>query len=129
MTLKFKPQEIDFFRKAESNRLAPENFTVTCGTKVLDTETTIDELISAVGYGGSHRSGVFEIQTAEGIIKHINGKKIDNRTHRKRTNILFKTWDAMEKEEALDGDVTWTKADSIVAQVAAQATIDSFFSL
>jgi hypothetical protein len=110
----FKPQIIDIFFRRESNTkgMSPV-LNEAEGSVELDSEVGIDELLEIVGYRGSHRSGVYEIQTNEGIFQHIDSKKMDNRTSGKRAKILFKTWKQMEQEELLTGDFTFTTADSI----------------
>ena len=108
MTNKFKPQKIDVFFKTENSARAKEDFQTWDRDVVLEEEVTIDELIEQVGYRGSNRCGCFEIQTLEGIIVHKRGSRIDNRTPRKRANILFRTWEQLEADElAGEGFCCW----------------------
>lgn len=53
---------------------------------------------------GSANTGVFEIQNDLGIYRHKSGKKIDLSTERKANNIVFKTWDELEKQEKETGE-------------------------
>ena len=94
----FQPQTVQVFFKTESNRRAYADFAVKVREVVLARTSTLDELIETVGYRGSARAGAFEIQTNEGIVWHQDGKKIDNRTPRKRSKIVAKTWEELENE-------------------------------
>jgi len=95
---------VDFFHKAESNRLAPENFNVHEASTRLDRDMTLAEIIAlapeVVGARGSARAGTFEIQTDEGIISHSTGKNLVHAIERGTSHIVFKTWDELEAEEA-----------------------------
>ena len=44
---------------------------------------------------GSARSGVFQVQTVEGIFAHVNERKIDLSSDRKAAKVLFASWAAM----------------------------------
>lgn len=62
----------------------------------------LDELLLA-GYNlgfpsGSMRSGVFELQTDEGIWARPDGKKL-TRTTRTGQKAVFKTWEELDHEE------------------------------
>ena len=54
---------------------------------------------------GSARSGVSEVQTHEGIYKHINDRKIDLSTERKAAKVRFASWAALEAFEIANPDV------------------------
>jgi len=111
-------QRVDFFKKSESNRLStkegslPEtgprptaeavdaDFNTTEYSAVLDRDMDLTELIAlaaTVAGRGSHRAGTFEIQTSEGIVSHATGKNLVKAATK---NIVFKTWDELEAEEA-----------------------------
>ena len=113
MTPTFAPQRIVAFKKKESNRRSPDNFNEVGLEFVLEKEMDIDELMELVGYRGSNRAGIYEIHTDEGMIKHLRGAKLDNRTPRKRANILFRTWDAMIAHDEVDADWEWNNEYSI----------------
>ena len=110
-------QRVDFFKKSESNRLATfvdyaetgprptaeavdADFNTTEYSAVLDRDMDLTELIAlaaTVAGRGSHRAGTFEIQTSEGIVSHATGKNLVKAAAK---NIVFKTWDELEAEEA-----------------------------
>lgn len=48
---------------------------------------------------GSRRSGIFEVQTDDGIWSHINNRRIEIDTERKRKNVEFKSWKQLIWEE------------------------------
>jgi len=48
---------------------------------------------------GSRRSGIFEVQTDEGIWRHTNERRIDTSTERTRRNVEWATWDELEAME------------------------------
>jgi len=92
---------VDFFKKAESNRLA--TFNVHEFSTHLDRDMGLAEIIAlaaTVCGRGSHRAGTFEIQTDEGIISHSTGKNLVHAIERGTSHIVFKTWDELEAEEA-----------------------------
>jgi hypothetical protein len=51
---------------------------------------------------GSHRSGCFQVQSAFGIWRQVEGNRFDCSTPRKAAKIQFKTWDQLEQEELPD---------------------------
>ena len=99
---------VDFFKNAESNAHLDANrnhigiatFNVHQYDAVLDRDMDLTEIIAlaaTVCGRGSHRAGTFEIQTDEGIITHATGKNLVGTPAK---NIVFKTWDELEAEEA-----------------------------
>ena len=59
------------------------------------------ELARAAGAScGTAQTGVFEIQTDDGIWQHTGGQKIDVSTTRRAANVQFRTWDQLDAEEA-----------------------------
>lgn len=48
---------------------------------------------------GSHVTGCFQVQSDIGIWNHVDAKKIDLTTERKRANVVFQTWEQAEAEE------------------------------
>ena len=48
---------------------------------------------------GSARSGICEIHTDQGIWTHVNARRIEVDTERKRKNVVFKSWEQMAWEE------------------------------
>ena len=101
-------QRVDFFKKCESNAHLDANRnhigTATFNTRefeaVLDRDMDLTEIIAlaaTVCGRGSHRAGTFEIQTSEGIVSHATGKNLVGAPAK---NIVFKTWDELDAEEA-----------------------------
>ena len=71
----------------------------------VDIPTTITDPIRAIEIArkvgvprGSNQSGVSEIQNHLGVWKHINDRRIDEKTV-KGVKVTFKTWDELEEED------------------------------
>lgn len=86
---------VDWFHRPENKHFSKDR------VKVFGFEapagSTLEQLLAA-GYAvgvprGSHRGGVFEIQTDEGIWSSPTDSRLDPKT------AVFKTWEQLEKEE------------------------------
>lgn len=93
----------DFLHRPESstrdprtNPCKPYRFELPDGT------TLADALAHAYANGlprGSARCGCIEVQNDLGIYSHRLGNRIDLSTPRKAANVVFKTWEELEREE------------------------------
>lgn len=95
---------IDIFNRRENKKFDPSKvYThriqvhgLSREDRVADLQTIIEAAWAAGVSKGSQRSGIFEVQTDDGIYSHINEKKIDPS---KPNKVEFLTWDEIENEE------------------------------
>ncbi len=92
-----------FFYRAESNRFDPKSRPAYQLRLTLPDDTDLQNALDAARKAGapkgSHRTGIFEVQTSRGIFYHEEENRIDLRTPRKAAKVIFKTWEQLEEEE------------------------------
>lgn len=71
-----------------------------CFPEGTDIATIVRAALAAGAPIGSSRSGIFEVQTDDGIYAREDGGKLNVDTERKVAKIKFQTWDSLEAEEA-----------------------------
>ena len=91
-----------FFQRTERRNFDLDN--VVCGELRLPRNTDLATAISLairarVISHGSHRSGVFQVQTDDGIFSQVNDRRIDLSTPRRAALVTMKTWEQLEEEE------------------------------
>ena len=64
---------------------------------------------------GSSRSGIFEVQTADGIWSHKSERRIEIETERKRKNVEFKSWEELAWEEERESFKNWLAKNNLLA--------------
>jgi hypothetical protein len=64
---------------------------------------TLDQIISTarkLGVGrGTHQTGIFEVQTDQGIYSRADGCRLDVSTPGRAAKVIFKSWEQLEVEE------------------------------
>ena len=108
--------KVDIFFRRENKNFKPHNVLgkqITIEAKLANEGRSYEDLQAILDYiysnglhgTGTHRSGIFEVQTDHGIWFQKNEKKIDLSTERKRNLTRFLTWkeydDCLESELAM----------------------------
>ncbi len=88
----------DFFRRTERKAFT-KNRPALGITMQLPAGTTLAQALEAYYEAGnpkgSHRSGVFEVQTDEGIYEQVDGNRIDLSTKRSAAKTIVRTWEQL----------------------------------
>ena len=108
--------KVDIFFRKENKNFKPDNIfgkDILIDTKLTDKGRSYEDLQAILDYiysnglhgTGTHRSGIFEVQTDHGIWYQKFEKKIDLSTERKRNLTTFLTWEeydiALENEYSM----------------------------
>lgn len=97
--------QVDIFFRRENKKFDPENiFTYRFFVDYpVDTPAAVQRILDMAAERricrGSARSGIFQVQTDDGIWTHINERRIDFSTPRRAANVTFQSWEELEAAE------------------------------
>lgn len=97
---------VDIFFRRESRQFKPESiYTYRLNVDFpVNTPQAVQRIMDIAAAQrisrGSARSGIFQIQSNDGIWTHRNERRIDLSTPRRAALVTFQTWDELEAAEA-----------------------------